>query len=313
MDNRNLFDPSEVWTDWLKQIAFLDQVDQKYLRSLVGFGYYLGSPIEKDIWRINRFKAGEKIDSLVTDYKSIVADETDFLLSELDPGKASFSLPAQVDGKYCWINTDIVRMQVDLSNMVRFGLLSNCQKICEIGGGYGQLAVGILTNNMSLSYTVIDFPQILSVVDRWVSFLDCGIKIRCYDNVESYAQFCSEPGLHLLPNTLVNRNFELDFDLGININSFCEMTEDQVKLYLNSIKCKVFYSNNRDRQPNNSQLDSLSNIFQQNCEIYPNPESYEKFETKKQVYLFGDLAAVKKIPISSIRGIVGKEMPGLGS
>mgnify|MGYP001158240980 CR=1 FL=1 len=311
MSNLSLFDPSEVWMEWLRQIEFLNQVDEKYLRSLVGFGYYLGSPIEKDIWRVNRSQHAKDCDSLVSDYKRIVLDEPELLLSELDPSRGFFSLLSEINGKDCWINTDVVRMQVDLSNMSRLGLLTAANKVCEIGGGYGQLAVGLLTIRESLSYTIIDFPQILGVVERWAAYLKISSPIRYYRDLESYLKYSSSPGLHLLPNSLMEENSKLEFDLCININSFCEMTKSQIEFYMDSINFRLCYSNNRDRQINNTQLDSLSAIFTDYYDIYPNPKSYEDSYFKKAVYALGDLTLIKRIPIDAIQGIRGGEMPGL--
>ena len=186
--------------------------------------------------------------------------------------------------------------------------MTAANKVCEIGGGYGQLAVGLLTIRESLSYTIIDFPQILGVVERWAAYLKISSPIRYYRDLESYLKYSSSPGLHLLPNSLMEENSELEFDLCININSFCEMTKSQIEFYgLN--KFSLCYSNNRDRQINNTQLDSLSAIFTDYYDIYQTRKAM-KILTSRKRFPLGDLTLIKRIPIDAIQGIRGERCPG---
>ena len=105
---------------------------------------------------------------------------------------------------------------------------------------------------------------------------------------------------------------KMTFDLGININSFCEMTSEQVISYLRCLKVKNFYSNNRDRQPNNEQLVSLTNIFKTEGRVLsPSPEKYNNGNYKKRVYLIRTSNSIVDIDIDEIRGIKGPEMPAL--
>ena len=59
--------PSKVWLNWLNQIEFLNEIRPEFIRMLAGFGYYLGAPIEADIWRVNRLKGLNVSDKLVED------------------------------------------------------------------------------------------------------------------------------------------------------------------------------------------------------------------------------------------------------
>ena len=304
--------PSKVWLNWLNQIEFLNEIRPEFIRMLAGFGYYLGAPIEADIWRVNRLKGLNVSDKLVEDYKSIIGKDVTLLLSELDPQKEKFSIPLETSaGDTIWVNTDIVRMQVDAANIFRFGL-NNANTVCEIGGGYGQLALGFVSNNPKISYTIIDFEQILDVVFKWLSYLKIDTPIFKYQNLQEYLSNYQNPGLHLLPNDLVDFSKKMTFDLGININSFCEMTSEQVISYLRCLKVKNFYSNNRDRQPNNEQLVSLTNIFKTEGRVLsPSPEKYNNGNYKKRVYLIRTSNSIVDIDIDEIRGIKGPEMPAL--
>ena len=307
----SLSSPSKIWDSWLSQIGFLREVSPSYLRFLVGFGYYLGSPIEKDIWRVNRYNEGNDESRAITDYHEIIEDDVSFLLSEQDPRRSEFSLKARFRNNDIWINSDVLRMQVEAANIQRFGL-DNVNTICEIGGGYGQLALGFLLNRPQISYTIVDFPQILDVVKRWISYLDLGINVQLYDSLNEYDTSRSNPGLHLFPNNLLCSSSILNYDLGININSFCEMRTSQISHYMKLIKTTVFYSNNRDRQPNNHELKNLSDLFSELFDhIHPDPKAYLDNDYKKRVFIMGDLSRTTQIHIDKICGIRGLSMPGL--
>ena len=309
--SKDIFSPSQVWHHWLDHISFLTDVNPRYLRFLVGFGYYLGSPIEKDLWRVNRYREGSKEEKISEDFERIIGDDCKFLLNEHDPKREDFSVPYQRNGITHWLNTDVIRMQVDMSNIERFGL-ADFNNICEIGGGYGQLALGFLMNNPKVKYTIIDFPQILSVVEIWMRHLSKGILVKNYDNIESYLDESSAPGLHLLPNNLLaETDCILQFDLGLNINSFCEMSAEQIEFYFSRLKFQNFYSNNRDRKPNNHEIDDLTAILLKNSKLYPKPCSYASGNYKKRVYVLGDMNKVNKIKIDKIKGVTGASMPGL--
>lgn len=309
VQNEQLSKPSKVWHNWLNQLKFLEQVEPKFIRMLVGFGYYLGAPIESDIWRIN---SADK-ENIINDYLAIVKSNGEIILSEPDPNREIFSFDVSVNGQKCWVNTDIVRMQVDATNISNFGL-SNVKTICEIGGGYGQLALGFLNSNSSVSYTIVDFEQISKLVFRWVKYLDPHFNYFIYDNQVDYENNYKKPGLHLLPNHLLDGKNKLNFELGININSFCEMTDAQVDKYLKSIQYQYFYSNNRDRQKNNTELSNLKNILSEKFNIItPEVEAYANFPHKKKVLVCGAIPPPKIVHISDIIGITGKEMPAIQS
>ncbi len=54
-------------------------------------------------------------------------------------------------------------------------------------------------------------------------------------------------------------NHKIDFV--INENSFCEMTKDQIDYYLTTLNFDLLYSNNRNRQFMNFEVDNLNEIL----------------------------------------------------
>ena len=89
------------------------------------------------------------------------------------------------------------------------------------------------------------------------------------------------------------------------------MSAEQIEFYFSRLKFQNFYSNNRDRQPNNHEIDDLTAILLKNSKLYPKPCSYASGNYKKRVYVLGDMNKVNKIKIDKIKGVTGASMPGL--
>ena len=135
--------PSQVWNQWLADLEFLSEMRAESLRLHVGFGYYLGSPIEGDLWAASRWRV-DKTDYVATrkieDFSRLTqAVSQSFWVSEPDPARERFSV-APISNVDIWINTDTLRTQVDVTNLTRLGLLGHEPlSYVEVGGGTGNL------------------------------------------------------------------------------------------------------------------------------------------------------------------------------
>ena len=317
-------EPSAVWATWLNDLRFLKNVDVEALRLHVGFGYYLGSPIERDIWTASRWKYFQDD----PDSKQRVVEHNlltlglheSFIVSEGDPERERFSICPNTQNTV-WINTDVLRTQVDISNLARFGLLEfQPRNYVEVGGGYGQLARAVLSASPTSTYTIIDFPEVLDVVRRWLTYSSPHIPIISSDIDQAHE--VPVGCLRLIPNTLLNTT--VDCDVLININSFCEMTEDQVISYidLSRINWKFLYSNNRNRQFMNFDLTTpLVDLLRRFGIVWPSKEDYEMLSTDVGIRIddpkmitittrFG-IEWIPPIEPHDIAGLSGRSMPAL--
>jgi len=322
MEENNL-KPSLIWHSWLEQLSFLNFIPDDQLRLHVGFGYYIGAPIESDIWRVARIQNNSPSDlsnDLIKDYEKLVANVSEeFMISERDKLAPIFcSVFKTKTGGIRNICTDILRIQADLSNLYNLGLLKESKTILEIGGGYGQMAAGILNAMPGVTYAIVDFPEILKIVYRWISHSHKNIPI--HSQIEkSLTQLNSlKPGLNLISNSNWT-NFSAKPDLIINVNSFCEMTESQVLDYIKSpvLQKAYLYSNNRDKKFQNGELASLTKIFSENGFLWPTPSKYEQFSSadlKKKIYIYTlnqDKVVPIKLDIKDFLGIWGRETPAM--
>ena len=217
-----------------------------------------------------------------------------------------------------WINSDTLRTQCDVSNLYRLKLLGDePRSYVEVGGGYGRLAHAILVASPKSTYTVIDFPEVLDIVKRWIAYVNPEIKILT--NVDSNQPAGS---LRLIANNSIDISIECD--VLVNINSFCEMTDNQVISYVDSsqILWNYLYSNNRNRQFMNFDLKTpLVELLERFGTVWPNQDDYMKLQSKgivrsvdaKLVTLTTKSGTQWKAPISpaELDGLAGTPMPGL--
>jgi len=317
----NSYRPSQVWDNWLKQLEFIKRLYDYELRLHVGFGYYLGAPIENDIWRSNRFKHGEiDYDSqFQRDYIRLVSLLPEHMkFSEPDPCREVISVIDSKSSRY--INTDILRMQADASNMWRLGLLSSAKRIVEIGAGYGMMAANLIRSGITSQYLIIDLPEVLEVSARWLGYLyEVGeLPVPVHTKFHANQILEGNEGVFLISSDNFINFFEgMECDLLINLNSFCEMPSDVVQNYINgSIKFSKLYSANREKQFMNDEIECLSDIFSKNIKyLWPRPEDYRIIDDsiKKYVYVGSNemYSPPNDLLISNLEGVFGSTMPAI--
>jgi hypothetical protein len=120
-------------------------------------------------------------------------------------------------------------------------------KICEIGGGYGALASWFKQAYPEASYTIIDLPESLLFSRLYLSLTR--------PDLRTSAGFSQAPrGFRFMPNYLAEGLTE-PFDLVINTLSMSEMSEFQIRRYVELLKQHwlseggLFFEQNQDNRP----------------------------------------------------------------
>jgi len=314
---------SQLWSDWLAQLEFLKYLPDSDLRLHVGFGYYLGAPIERDLWRRNRHAKGDlgnDVVGILTDYEYYSAQVPEILrFSELDPAAKLFSISSP-DRPDVLVNSDVVRMQVEAANMHKLGLFENCRCFLEIGAGYGALCAQLVNSGLVERYIIVDLPDVLAVAKRWLGYLRHNGLLDLPVHTESVTdpQSMASPGIYFIDSSDIKTlgRSALRPDVLFNMNSFCEMTTSAVVEYLRWIDFGRLYSSNRERQFMNHEIDALSTLLSTHIrKVWPTIKDYAKLqgEIKKYVFLGSNDPAwtAPKIDLTDLNGIVGREMPSL--
>jgi putative sugar O-methyltransferase len=268
--------PSGLWKNWLQKLSFAMDLSEKNLRDIrlhVGMGFFLGAPWSKVYYEANelrlKLKTPEESTS-VQDYLRLTKGVDDQLkISELDPLREEIAI--EHNGKY--ITEDVLRTQSTISNLRFFQSFNSC---IEIGAGYGALANQIVRAYNVKKYYVIDYPEILFYVATWSKIVNPQRTIAIFNGRNQ--KEIENAGLILIPNFL-QPEIDIEADLLINENSFCEMGEEQVLAYLDSkrLRTKYLYSNNRDRQFMNQQLTGLNALLDKRFNLSPSLSQYSSF------------------------------------
>lgn len=104
-----------------------------------------------------------------------------------------------------------------------------CKTIVEIGGGYGNLAMKIISNFKNVKYIIIDLPEILAIQHYYLSQNNQKLKIVNYVNYNN-----EDYDVLLVPSNLYKK-LNIKIDILINMRSFGEMTTDILNDYFNWI------------------------------------------------------------------------------
>ncbi|HMK33586.1 MAG TPA: putative sugar O-methyltransferase [Desulfomonilaceae bacterium] len=210
------------------------------------------------------------------------------------------------------VNPNIVRYQTCVANLYLAGAFQfiddsqNKQIVVEIGGGSGGLAHGMINIlGGKVTYVLIDLPEMLLLQGAFVALHNPAKAVYVYDKATFTRDFVSSEifdfDVVLIPNYVVDRLKNLrDIAIFINMQSFQEMSEQQIRSYLGLARDKLsycIYSDNIDRHPYNENQFLLSHLLREYFDLYPDPEFYEKlykgmdpfsYDSYKRYFGFGE-------------------------
>ena len=196
--------------------------------------------------------------------------------------------PYGIDFKGRIINGSIIRYQAMISNLVTMGIFDLLKKkahslICEIGSGFGGLAVHLSRILKKSTYVLVDLPETLFIAGAYIIVNDPEAKIYIFDpqnfSKEYIASNYQNYDYLLIPNTALHDLAGLNIDLFINMMSFQEMPEELISDYVRFAydNCSGFmYSSNASKHPRNKQLiSSVEEIVCKYFDVFPFPQVYD--------------------------------------
>jgi hypothetical protein len=208
-----------------------------------------------------------------------------------EPPTPNIPRPLGVSYRGHIVNSNVVRYQQCISSLYHSGALdfvlnaTEKKVIVEVGGGYGGLAhcIGKIVGERA-TYVLIDLPEMLLFQGAFLTVNNPTKSIYIYNKgIFDPSKFISnirEYDFILMPNFSLKELYPLnEIAFFINMQSFQEMTEPQVKEYLDFAQKRVsfcIYSDIMDRHPYNEHLSSVSGLLQMYFALYPSPQYYEK-------------------------------------
>lgn len=144
--------------------------------------------------------------------------------------------------------------------------------IMEIGAGYGGVAHHLKTMFPNSLYVIVDLPETLLFSASYLTMIHGQDKVALMD-VDSPL----EPGAYadasfvMVPNFLLSNLDSFRFNFTINMDSFQEMTERQVRTYLEFLTTHtdLLYSKNIDEFDHSKDKARVSTLLRQYFDITP--------------------------------------------
>lgn len=116
---------------------------------------------------------------------------------------------------------------------------ARCDRVLEIGGGYGRDAYVVMMLNPHIQYFLVDIPPAIWIAQRYLSSVFPDRKVFPVREFHSYQDVRKEMEqssiVCLLPHQL-ELIPDAHFDLALNISSFGEMRQEQIDAYMQMLE-----------------------------------------------------------------------------
>jgi glycosyltransferase involved in cell wall biosynthesis len=165
-------------------------------------------------------------------------------------------------------NVDTIKFLEVLVGMEKGGVLPQLRAlgrratVCEIGAGWGGFAYQFKTLLPDTTYVVVDFPELFLFSATYLATVFPGARtVFCASPADVDAAAWRGADFVFVPHTLAPHVSRVPLDLTINMVSFQEMTDAQVRGYAAMAAdagCPLLYSLNRERSPYNTELSAVS-------------------------------------------------------
>jgi glycosyltransferase involved in cell wall biosynthesis len=248
--------PSAYWREELETIDYMIEASPLIIQKLRHHAFHI-TGIRPYDYRSKGDNRREYFEARLNALRERVGDG---LLVPESPALGGFGF--EIDGRL--FNVDTLKFYEVLIGMERGGVLDALRArehpvVCEIGAGWGGFAYQFKTLFPNSTYVIVDFPELflfsatyLGTVfpDAHLAFVGTG------ESVDASADFV------FVPQTLARRDTIGAPDLLLNMVSFQEMTDAQVRRYADlaaDADCPLVYSFNRERSAYNTELVSVSN------------------------------------------------------
>jgi glycosyltransferase involved in cell wall biosynthesis len=255
-------DPSAYWRGELENIDYLIEASPLIVRKLRHHSFHI-TGIRPYDYRSKGDGRREYFEARLAALRELGGDA---LLVPESPALGGFGY--DVDGRL--FNVDTLKFYEVLIAMERGGVLASIRAaarpvVCEIGPGWAGFAYQFKTLFPAATYVLVDFPELFLFSATYLAaqFPDARLHF-----VESEADLAADAwrgaDFVFVPDTLAHLLAGLPLDLAVNMVSFQEMTEAQVRRYAMLAAragCPALYSLNRDRSPYNAEIASVSAVL----------------------------------------------------
>jgi len=251
--------PSDYWSEELDNIDYLIDASPLIVRKLRHHSFHI-TGIRPYDYRQKGDSRREFFEARLQELRALAGQAP--LVAE-SPALGGFGFT--IDGQL--YNVDTLKFFEVLVGMERGGVLPAVRAIgrpvvCEIGAGWGGFAYQFKTAFPRTTYVIVDFPELFLYSATYLGalFPEARLLFAGMDGSASLEGW-RDADFVFVPHALSHLVSTLPLDLTVNMVSFQEMTDAQVRGYAamaGAAGCPLLYSLNRERSLYNAELVSVS-------------------------------------------------------
>ncbi len=255
-------DASAYWTEELDIIDYMIEASPLIVRKLRHHAFPITAIRPYDY----RDKGDGRREHFEARLKALRELGGEGLLVPESPALGGFGF--SIDGRL--YNVDTLKFYEVLIGMERGGVLAALRAkdrpvVCEIGSGWGGFAYQFKTLFPRATCVLVDFPELFLFSATYLATMFPDARMVFAGTAsEGPLESWADADFVFVPNTQASRVSAMSIDLLVNMVSFQEMTDPQVRGYARiaaTAGCPLVYSLNRERSPYNRELMSVSDAL----------------------------------------------------
>ncbi len=266
--NAGAIEPSAYWAEELDNIDYMIEASPLIIRKLRHHAFHI-TGIRPYDYRVKADARRELFEARLSALVALAAGAEgsttpgqDALLVPESPALGGFGY--EIGGRL--FNIDTLKFYEVLIGMERGGVLAAMRAIdrpvvCEIGAGWAGFAYQFKTLLPRCRYVIVDFAEVFlySATYLGAQFPDATFAFCGTAQTPGVAD-AGDADFVFVPHAMAAQVSSLPLDLTVNMVSFQEMTDAQVRAYAGMAAdagCPWLYSFNRDRSPYNTEIVSV--------------------------------------------------------
>src|SRR5688572_10606039 len=260
--------PSAYWTEELEGIDYLADASPLIVRKLRHHAFHI-TGIRPYDYRAPYDGRRAAFEARLEALRSLGGDS---LLVPESPALGGFGY--EIGGRL--FNIDTLKFYEALIAMQHGGVLGALRTmerplVCEIGAGWGGFVYQLKSVLPSATCVIVDFPELFLFSATYLKTMFPAAKLHfAGTSADGPGERWQDADFVFVPNTAAHLVSSLPLDAVVNMVSFQEMSDAQVRGYARlaaEAGCPLLYSLNRERSRYNTELESVADALSEHYRL----------------------------------------------